>query len=93
VNALFENPFVLFLFGVLASAGGALASRLLDNAFGSNGRLATIEATLGHVVADQAAHAQHATELALLRHRAANIEQALAQIMRQNRAIWKKLNV
>ena len=99
MTGLLENPFVLFLLGTVATFAGSIGSKLIDRAFGRAdgdaamaGRLATIEAMLSHVTADQEAHKTHGLQLALMDRRMEGLERLVRQALKQNLAIWKRIN-
>jgi len=55
-------------------------------------RLAAIEVTVAHVAADQEAHRRAAEDLNQIKVWAGKVDERLAAIGRQNRAIWDKLS-
>jgi hypothetical protein len=81
MNALLENPFMLFVLATLTAVLGSIGGKMLDRMFGRSeqdamlaGRLAAIEVTLAHVTADQAAHAAQSADLTELKIGQARLE-------------------
>lgn len=100
--SLIENPFVLAIMMLVASLVGAILSKVIERLLDRRekvadkdeilaGRLATLEAVVAHVSADQAAHAQQSRDLNDLKIAVAELRTGMRAIGNQNRAIWKKL--